>query len=643
MASFVEGVPLWQLAIAGLLAVLVLSFVAFFLIPGWNVARQLSRALKAIAAVPASQELSSAFERHWRLRHLWSEFRDTLHEERALDAKTGIFRPVALRATVPAETFFTEEALVNTPLHTEFFKHLPGIFTGIGIIGTFFGLLLGLQEFQVSTDPAEAGRALGLLLTAVSHAFVVSASAIALAMLVTLVEKIALVRLYKKVQRLTQALDERFKSGVGEEYLARLVGSSEESASQSRILKDALVGDLKTILTEISEKQIAAVAASNVQLGRQISDSVAGQLGPTLERLATVTEGVRGDQSSAVQQLMADLLSRFADRLESLLGSQVSGIQQMQQQAIAALNEAVRHLQQMSATVEGAGQRASQALMEKLEQTLGKLDQRQLVMNEEMRKFVHEIRTTVLQSQSESQKELQALVSNLSRHAGALVGELSDKSQSAVVAMSGQMEGLSAKIADAVSQMSNGIVRLEQVTTDAIARMNSGADTLAIAADNFARAGAGVSGVMTAARDLGAQLTQSAGVLSSASGAVESVLNDYRAARDSVASALSSVQGALDSARREASLTADVLQRLESSAGKLATAQRSADEYLQQVTEVLATSHEGFAKSMQRTLEAGNREFHNELSRATKMLREAITELETTLGGVSPRANTGAR
>lgn len=48
---------------------------------------------------------------------------------------------MALRATVPAETFFTEQALVDTPLRTEFFKHVPGILTGIGIIGTFYGLL----------------------------------------------------------------------------------------------------------------------------------------------------------------------------------------------------------------------------------------------------------------------------------------------------------------------------------------------------------------------------------------------------------------------------------------------------------------------------------------------------------------------
>ena len=33
---------------------------------------------------------------------------------------------------------FNTQVLVDTPLNTEFFRHLPGLLTGIGIIGTFW-------------------------------------------------------------------------------------------------------------------------------------------------------------------------------------------------------------------------------------------------------------------------------------------------------------------------------------------------------------------------------------------------------------------------------------------------------------------------------------------------------------------------
>lgn len=624
----------WHAIIAGVLATLLFGFVAFFLTPAIKVGFQLRRVIKALSRTERTEDLGPAFEPNHVLRHLWLEFRDTLHEEKAPNSTTGLAEVVAVRATVPAEMFFTEETIVDTPLRTEFFKHLPGIFTGIGIIGTFAGLLQGLSKFRVAEDPAAARQGLEVLLGAVSQAFLVSASAIALAMIVTFIEKLTLVRLYKKVQLLTQSLDERFRSGVGEEYLARLVGATEESASQSRILKDALVGDLKNILTEISDKQIAAISASNNKLGSDISESVAGQLRGPLERLASITEGVRGDQASAVQQLMADLLARFTDRLEGLLGSQVSGIQQMQQQAIASLQEAVNQLRHMSATVEGAGQRASQALMEKLEHSLDKLDQRQLVMNEEMRKFVQEIRTVVGQTNADNQQQLRSLLSDLARQTGALVGDLSQKSQSAVAAIGGQVEGLSAQVAEAVSQMAVVVTKMESATSDSIARMNSGAETLALAADDFARAGSGVSTVMAKAESIATQLTQSADSLAIASNTVEILLKDYKSVRDSLGQMLSVLQSTVEAARREASITADVLHRLELSAGKLASAQQAADEYLQQINNVLATSHDSFAQQITRTLNVGNREFLNGVSGATKMLKESIIELEEALSGI---------
>src|SRR5262249_47207160 len=161
------------------------------------------------------------------------------------------FEVVALRPTVPAEGFFNTQVLVDNRLRTEFFKHLPGIFTGFGIIGTFVGLILGLQAFQVSEVPAVVRQSLTGLMHGVWQAFLVSALAIFLAMVVTLVEKLLLASLYHKVEELNQAIDGQLEAGAGEEYLSRLVQASEEAATQTKILKDALVADLKQVLSEL--------------------------------------------------------------------------------------------------------------------------------------------------------------------------------------------------------------------------------------------------------------------------------------------------------------------------------------------------------------------------------------------------------
>ena len=123
------------------------------------------------------------------LAHLWSEYQETLHKQRVTNPQTGVEEVTAIRSTLPAESFFSTSVLVDSRLHTDFFKHLPGIFTGVGIIGTFLGLIKGLQAFQVSEDTHIVRESLDHLLHGVYEAFLVSAVAIGLAMLVTFLEK----------------------------------------------------------------------------------------------------------------------------------------------------------------------------------------------------------------------------------------------------------------------------------------------------------------------------------------------------------------------------------------------------------------------------------------------------------------------
>ena len=185
-------------AFAALLVLLLLSFLVVFLSRGLRLRGRLTSLTQAIRKASTNGgDPSHLFEADGTFKHQWQEFRKTLHEQRELDPRTGQMEVVALRPTVPAETFFNNQVLVDNYLRTEFFKHLPGIFTGIGIIGTFSGLILGLQAFKVSETPSVVRESLNSLLHGVWEAFLVSAFAIGLAMLVTLIEKLLLASLYR--------------------------------------------------------------------------------------------------------------------------------------------------------------------------------------------------------------------------------------------------------------------------------------------------------------------------------------------------------------------------------------------------------------------------------------------------------------
>jgi putative membrane protein len=82
--------------------------------------RQLGRGDGPVLRNRASQP----FRRSRILRHLWDQYAETLHDQ--YEDRDGERVVAKVRSTVPAEVFFTPQAVVDTPTQAEFFKHLPG-------------------------------------------------------------------------------------------------------------------------------------------------------------------------------------------------------------------------------------------------------------------------------------------------------------------------------------------------------------------------------------------------------------------------------------------------------------------------------------------------------------------------------------
>jgi chromosome segregation ATPase len=203
--------------------------------------------------------------------------------------------------------------------------------------------------------------------------------------------------------------------------------------------------------------------------------------------------------------------------------------------------------------------------------------------------------------------------------------------------MTGTVEAAIKEITAASQLMSQSVSTLSNATTTSIDKLNVGADRLNTAATNFAVAGDRVSGVMGQAATVSAKLTEVSGSLTTGASAVQDALTDYRAQREAVAQLLADVRATVELARKEASLTADVLQRIESSTAKLGTAQMAADAYLDGVSQVLSDSSEAFRESVVSTLSKVNHDFHTKLSSAVGLLSTAVQELEVTLGSLAPK------
>jgi len=627
---------------AALLGVLLLSFLIFSLLPSFVASRQLSAVITKLAALKGVPDASLAqiFHKAGVLEHLWREYADSLHKQVAEGQATR------LRSTLPASVVFRPEILVDIPLRTDFFKHLPGLFTGVGIIGTFYGLLIGLQSFVVSENPVIVRASLTRLLHGVSEAFLVSAVAITLAMVVTFVEKLVLTRLNAQVEQLAQLLDGLFESGAGEEYLARLVRASESSSMQTAGL---LQGELKQMLTELTEKQIAATHAGTVALGDRITASIEASMKAPLAEISNALKNAGKDQGATLQTMLASMFENFNHQMKDLFGGQAADMSRLQKQTLDALQDTVGRLEHMSAQAGVAGQRSAEAMANQLADAIAAAETRQSIMEDHLGKFVEQMRLVAAQSQGEAQQQLQSAMSELSGRLGSVIDGLSaqvlattDASrqhQQDLLAQSkdftGQFGGQMTAVVDGVNrtvaEMKSAVMAMRNTTAEAMLSFNKGVDTLSSAAQDFARAGQGVNSALDKTALVAGQLTQAAGNVAAASSELGEMFADYQSTRDSMMELTTSLQLLVEQVRREASMSGEVISRIESATGKLVAAQQSADSYLTKVSEVIAVAHESFSEGMVKAVGEANRDFHQALSDSVKLLREGIHELESTL------------
>jgi hypothetical protein len=195
--------PVHSIVIVAVLLCLTLAFLALFLVPALSLRSRLERGIKLVQSQPEDLpgDMIQVLRGDGSLVRLWQEYLNQIRPSPDAAGRTREFAHSSARAVFDAAT------LTQSRLRMEFFRNLPGMLTGIGIIGTFSGLIMGLRQFRISEDPAIVQRSLEALLAGVWEAFLVSAMAITLAIVVTVLEKLVLSAINRKLDTLAQALD----------------------------------------------------------------------------------------------------------------------------------------------------------------------------------------------------------------------------------------------------------------------------------------------------------------------------------------------------------------------------------------------------------------------------------------------------
>ncbi|GEM_PF-3564528 len=235
------------------------------------------------------RDFSGWAKAHSMLGHAWREFEESLVFPDPTDEEQYICN------TQDACCFFNAALIDDKTTNLSFYKALPNYLTGLGILGTFLGLVCGIYlagHGLASEDPALLKDALRQLLEGASLAFWTSIAGLATSMLFSAYEKRKLNEVNSALEDWNEALDKRIKR-ITPEYLA---------SQQLKQLKEQTT-HLETFVNQIA-----------VNIADAVDQRMNGTLVPVLERLADTVDSMRTDHA----EHNMPVLVRLADTVEAM-------------------------------------------------------------------------------------------------------------------------------------------------------------------------------------------------------------------------------------------------------------------------------------------------------------------------------------
>jgi putative membrane protein len=532
------------------------------------------RRQKAGGETVTKDELDRIFG-HRFFAGVWDTFRDTLHEQYEEQNARG--RILRIRSTVSAEAVFSPQLLVDARLNVEFFKHLPGLLTGLGIIGTFYGLIHGIQQFDPSllakarTDSAQMEKLfLGLksLFTEVQGAFIASFFSIGAAMAVTFFEKVLLNLCYRRLEALCRLLDTLYEGGVGEDYLASLVKSSSENAVQMSQLKDSLVDELSAVLQNQTAQQVqqsqrlgdllSARIREHIESGKEHGDRVNRILERGLDDIGNKMARVGRDQGATVTSNLEQLVQSFADKIDSAFADRMLGL-------VGMMDDSAQSMRDMQAG---------------------------------FHELLHELRRSGKAEREELTANMASLVDALGASRGTLEVQLADTSRT---------------FAAAIEKMNDSAARISEAT------------------QRFSLAGDKVAGVLERAEQVSLQLAQSGGLLENASHSVAAILAQSAGTRDALAQMVAEMGSMLERAKQEAGMNWQIVQQMQATVEAFEQLNAEADKSVAAIAEKLAETLARFREEMARH----DAEFHKHHADTLTQVASAYEPLAASIGGLA--------
>ena len=259
--------------------------------------------------------LKTGFDCNNELSEVWQEFQNSLVTRQPKENQEEI-----VYKTDEASLFFSEERLLGQYMNLRFWNSVPALLVGLGILGTFVGLVGGLIPFSGINfeETGEIRSAIEGLLSGVSTAFVTSVWGMLLSLLFNWMEKSCIGWVSRGIAVLQRGLDQLFTLTTQEEIAFR---QEDELAQQTQALK-AFSTDLANEIKSAMAQGRQEIIAEFRNAPETFSNAIGEQLTPSLNNLnSAVTNSAHNIETAMVkenQQILQQMANQLVPRLDTL-------------------------------------------------------------------------------------------------------------------------------------------------------------------------------------------------------------------------------------------------------------------------------------------------------------------------------------
>lgn len=256
------------------------------------------------------------------------------------------------KSNIPASEFINDFSVCKyNKLNLRMLDTAAGTLVGLGLLGTFLGLTLGIKGFD-SSNTERINESIQGLLAGMGTAFLTSLLGMTFSILFTAADKALRHRLYKDVKELTDKLDSEY-------YIDDLVLANINQQNIVNQLYKALKNDLQQQTLEIANKlTYTNTEGQNVTIGNAIRE--------------ILTENTK--QSKALMSFSTDLAMELNQGFDETLSRQMQQkIVPLMESVDATTKAVVKHIDKMADTVSSPATDMMQSVVDELKQSMQSL------------------------------------------------------------------------------------------------------------------------------------------------------------------------------------------------------------------------------------------------------------------------------